>query len=114
MVTAHSEERKFACTYCNFRAKISVVLKRHIKRLHHNELNFVCDICGKKFFEAYRLKIHEETHVKEKKRKTAAIEVQNETCDICHQSFLGNYISVANSHTVWNFAKFCLTLKIFP
>ena len=91
MVTAHSEERKFACTYCNFRAKISVVLKRHIKRLHHNELNFVCDICGKKFFEAYRLKIHEETHVKEKKRKTAAIEVQNETCDICQQSFLGNY-----------------------
>ena len=96
MVTAHSEERKFACTYCNFRAKISVVLKRHIKRLHHNELNFVCDICGKKFFEAYRLKIHEETHVKEKKRKTAAIEVQNETCDICQQSFLGNCISVAN------------------
>ena len=86
---AHSEERKFACTYCDFKAKISVVLKRHIKRLHHNELNFVCDICGKKFFEAYRLKIHEETHVKEKKRKTAHLEVQNEICDICQQPFLG-------------------------
>ena len=86
---AHSEERKFACTYCDFKAKISVVLKRHIKRLHHNELNFVCDICGKKFFEAYRLKIHEETHVKERKRKTANLEVQNEICDICQQPFLG-------------------------
>jgi len=28
MATAHSEERNFACSYCDFKAKISVVLKR--------------------------------------------------------------------------------------
>ena len=91
MVTAHSEERNFSCSQCDFKAKISAVLMRHIKRVHKRELNFVCDICGKKFFEAYRLKIHEETHVKEKKRKAARKiqNVPNEICEICHQSFSG-------------------------
>lgn len=71
-----------------FKAKISVVLKRHIKRKHHNELNFVCDICGKKFFEAYRLRLHEESHSKERKKRKL-LPTEQLPCDVCHQSFLG-------------------------
>ena len=87
MATAHSEERNFACSHCDFKAKISVVLKRHIKRKHHNELNFVCDICGKKFFEAYRLRLHEESHNKQRKKRAAnsTLNMEQLPCDICHR-----------------------------
>ena len=41
MVTAHSEERKFSCSHCDLKFKISAVLTRHIKRVHKKELNWV-------------------------------------------------------------------------
>ena len=78
MVTAHSEERNFSCSQCDFKAKISAVLMRHIKRVHKRELNFVCDICGKKLFDAWRLKIHKESHAR-------ASQTAPESCDICQQ-----------------------------
>ena len=91
LIPAHSEERNFACTYCDFKAKISVVLNRHIKRKHFNELNYVCELCGKKFFEAYRLRLHEASHSKSRKKRQAN-STQNLCelpCDICAKTFLG-------------------------
>ena len=58
--------------------KISAVLMRHIKRVHKKELNFVCDICGKKLFDAWRLKIHKESHAR-------ASQTAPELCNICQQ-----------------------------
>ena len=54
----HSEERKFACQNCDFKAKSIVILNRHIERVHKNNLKHLCSHCGKKFFRAYDLRCH--------------------------------------------------------
>ena len=56
--TVHSEERKFACTSCDFKAKSIVILNRHVERVHKNNLKHLCSHCGKKFFRAYDLRCH--------------------------------------------------------
>ena len=56
--TVHSEERKFACSSCDFKAKSIVILNRHIERVHKNNLKHLCSHCGKKFFRAYDLRCH--------------------------------------------------------
>ena len=54
----HSEERKFDCQNCDFKAKSIVILNRHIERVHKNNLKHLCSHCGKKFFRAYDLRCH--------------------------------------------------------
>lgn len=56
--TVHSEERKFACSTCDFKAKSIVILNRHVERVHKNNLKHLCSHCGKKFFRAYDLRCH--------------------------------------------------------
>ena len=56
--TVHSEERRFACQSCDFKAKSIVILNRHIERVHKNNLKHLCSHCGKKFFRAYDLRCH--------------------------------------------------------
>ena len=56
--TVHSEDRKFACQSCDFKAKSIVILNRHIERVHKNNLKHLCSHCGKKFFRAYDLRCH--------------------------------------------------------
>jgi hypothetical protein len=56
--TAHSDERHFACDKCDFRAKRSVILRNHVKRVHLQEKKHICTNCGKAFFTGYELKTH--------------------------------------------------------
>ena len=58
LLQVHSEERKFACQNCDFKAKSIVILNRHIERVHKNNLKHLCSHCGKKFFRAYDLRCH--------------------------------------------------------
>ena len=56
--TVHSEERRFNCVNCDFKAKSIVILNRHVERVHKNNLKHLCSHCGKKFFRAYDLRCH--------------------------------------------------------
>ena len=56
--TVHSEERRFSCHNCDFKAKSIVILNRHVERVHKNNLKHLCSHCGKKFFRAYDLRCH--------------------------------------------------------
>lgn len=74
MNTAHSEERNFECTQCEYKAKTSFLLKKHVKHVHNKEpyksywnmkkykgkydATTTCDKCGKVYHSNHTLKQH--------------------------------------------------------
>ena len=84
--TVHSEERKFACVNCDFKAKSIVILNRHVERVHKNNLKHLCSHCGKKFFRAYDLRCH--IHRVHKDIQGTEGQTCNFKCEDCSERFL--------------------------
>ena len=84
--TVHSEERKFLCQSCDFRAKSIVILNRHVERVHKNNLKHLCSHCGKKFFRAYDLRCH--IHRVHKDIQGTEGQTCNFKCEHCSERFL--------------------------
>ena len=45
-IRTHTNEKRFACTYCEYRHVSSGTLRRHVKQVHEDSLRFSCDIPG--------------------------------------------------------------------
>ena len=59
------------CTFkdCVYRAATKSDVDRHVKRWHTQDRtrNFTCSICSSRFYEKPKLKVHIQSHVKEKR-----------------------------------------------
>ena len=72
----HSNEKRFACELCDMRFKRSHQLFYH-RRRHKGERPYVCDICGKSYFEPQHFTTHMATHTG-----------GDFPCDLCNKSFI--------------------------
>ena len=85
MRRVHNQAPEFLCNVCNKHFQTSAALVMH-KRSHIPPLDFACPVCGKKFSKRYYLKIHLYTHTGEKPYK----------CDQCDCGFAS--LSRLNRH----------------
>ena len=58
----HMKERKHNCTLCSSKFLEKRHLDRHLRRCHSGGIkNFICNVCGKGFYERYELNYHWKT-----------------------------------------------------
>ncbi|XP_044727283.1 zinc finger protein 260-like isoform X2 [Chrysoperla carnea] len=74
----HKEREKITCDKCSKTFISELTLKRHIKEIHDNERNHLCNICGHGLRTASKLRIHLLTHSNERPF----------ACDRCEKTFL--------------------------
>ncbi|XP_034484179.1 zinc finger protein 431-like [Drosophila innubila] len=60
----HTKEKKFKCDRCDQTFKDKPSVSRHIKVVHLQIRNFVCQYCQKSFASAYHCKTHEKLHTR--------------------------------------------------
>jgi KRAB domain-containing zinc finger protein len=89
MKTSHSDERPFACDKCEFRAKQSGLLQRHIERIHKKLYNHMCNHCGKTFYTAFSLKLHVEKFGMSCHKMSSSVHKLCDKCDRTFESFRG-------------------------
>ena len=54
----HLKERKHCCTLCSSKFLEKRHLDRHLRRIHSGIKNYICNVCGKGFYERYELNYH--------------------------------------------------------
>ncbi|XP_044731744.1 gastrula zinc finger protein XlCGF57.1-like [Chrysoperla carnea] len=74
----HKEREKMTCDKCSKTFISELTLKRHIKEIHDNERNHLCNICGHGLRTASKLRIHLLKHSNERPF----------ACDRCEKKFL--------------------------
>ena len=74
----------YSCEFCDFKTPLLSRLKNTHEKIHFNERNFACDICGKAFKNNKQLKNHHRLH----KNKPPDGSLQFFTCEHCGQKFL--------------------------
>ena len=58
----HMKERKHNCTLCSSKFLEKRHLDRHFRRCHSGGIkNYICNVCGKGFYERYELNYHWKT-----------------------------------------------------
>merc|ERR1712029_364168 len=88
----HSTEKTICCDYCDYRTNVQAHLTKHKKTRHPEEIGLVnklelpCEICGKCFKSAYKLKEHKYSH-----NSTNDPEFQ---CKVC-----GKFLKQKNSYS---------------
>ena len=60
-VLYHLKERKHHCTLCSSKFLEKRHLDRHLRRIHSGIKNYICNVCGKGFYERYELNYHWKT-----------------------------------------------------
>lgn len=104
----HEKTATYSCSFCSKQFDLSSYRTAHIKREHLKELNYMCTVCGKKFFRRFELTEHMVKHNGERifqcdickksyaRRKTLRehLKIHNNDCrfkcSICNRSFIQN------------------------
>jgi uncharacterized Zn-finger protein len=76
-VVSHSNERPYACTVCDYRAKTKFAINDHMT-WHSKDRKIMCEICGASFLHKKSLTSH---------RKRVHLGGEIHTCYICRKSF---------------------------
>ena len=58
IVTVHSKEREFQCTFCPKEFSGKRPLKAHVQTIHNKENTFLCPPCSKQYNQKSNLKTH--------------------------------------------------------
>lgn len=74
----HYSESKFTCDLCGKQAKTQHQLNTHIKNIHLNIRNYICDICNKSFYTKQACEEHRRIHTGERPF----------SCEICGKTFV--------------------------
>ncbi|XP_056646602.1 zinc finger and SCAN domain-containing protein 23 [Diorhabda sublineata] len=87
-IRAHQEIKMFECSFegCNAKFTLEEYLRKHIKRVHTDQLPFKCNVCRKRFSDKAAYTQHFRLHTNDRKYK----------CNLCSQQFFRNSNLVAH------------------
>ncbi len=75
----HTQEKKFSCHQCDYKAKNPFFLAKHKNRVHNRNYSHVCDLCGKSFITKFEMQIHV--------RRTHFADRKDFICEECGQGY---------------------------
>ncbi|XP_077292348.1 uncharacterized protein LOC143915525 isoform X2 [Arctopsyche grandis] len=71
------EDKSYKCTQCSCKYRLGSQLRAHVRRVHLQEKNHKCQVCGSSFFTRKCLENHSLKHSGEK----------NFSCSLCNKSY---------------------------